>query len=298
MLDVELVLSEENAGLDDYLVPKRVQGTKLLKGPVVSKIRPGAGIAISSPPGVPEGAGEVTIALASGQDYAGDFDKIALRNAKQELIGMFPYTRLLGWTTGQSNIPSGLVAQFQVPYTVAGEFQVYVYLTVFGEEDIAYDAGSPNKIKNAGLTFDYSVLRDYDPDDDTYGTLLDNVVTPQYGPATVEIPFGIEGGTPYLDADGASSTKVYGAYDPMVIHNNPNEIDVPGRIIRTMDAPFPVVGDKKGNVVTTLPLSNVTVRAGSMVGIEVQRGDVTASADEYTGPIGITQLRWRLTRVD
>jgi hypothetical protein len=298
VLDVELQLSSENAGLDDYIVPKRVQGTKLLTGPVVSKIRAGTGISISSPSGVPEGCGEVTVALTSGEGYAGDFGKIAYRNAKQELIGMFPYTRLLGWTTAHSDPASGFVAQFQVPYTVVGEYQVYVYMTVFGEEDIAYSASGANVVKYAGLTFDYSVLRDYNPSDDTYGTLPDNVITPANGPARVEIPFGVAGGVTYKDADDNETTKVYGAYDPMVVHNNATEADVAGRIVRVIDTPFPAIGDKKGNVTTVAPITNVTVRAGSMVGIELQRGDVTDRNNEYTAAIGITQLRWRLTRVD
>jgi hypothetical protein len=300
-LDLDLNLADENAGLDGYLVYKRIQGSKFLKGPVVSCIRAGAGISISSPPGVPIGVGVVTVGLSSAQDYAGDFQKLALRNAKQELIGMFPYTRLLGWNTYGINRPSGLVAQFQVPYTIEGEYQVYVYMTVFGEEDIAFVVGGLNTVKYVGMTMDYSVLRDYLPSDaaNLYGTLTDNVITPANGPVQIDIPLGVApDGVTYTDANGATSTKVYGAFDPMVVHNNPNETDTAGRIIRVMNTAFPVIGDLKGTVATTAPLSNVTVRAGSMIGIELQRANASNPSREYTGALGIMQLRWRLTRVD
>lgn len=297
-LDFELQIIEENTGSEDYQVIKGVRGSKLLKGPVVSKVRAGSGVSISSPPGTPEGTGLVTIGLANSQDYAGDFSILAYRNAKQEMIGVFPYTKLLGWEKGESdNVPTGLVAQFQVPYTLEGQYQVYIYLTVFGESDIAYNASAPNNVKNAGLTFEYSVLRDYLPANDVYGTLLDNVITPANGATNVEIPFGVADGVDYTDEDGNTVKKVYGAYDPMVVHNNASETDTPGRIVRIIDNAFPVVGDKIGNVVST-SLSDVSVRAGSMVAIELQRGDASAASSEYTSPIGITQLRWRLTRID
>ena len=71
---------------------------------------------------------------AMSQQYSGEFDEVALENAKQELIGMFPYVKLMGWTTGGTgNIPTGFVAKFRVPHTISSalKFRVLTYMTVF-----------------------------------------------------------------------------------------------------------------------------------------------------------------------
>ena len=250
---------------------------------------PGPGITITSPPGVPEGRGRVTVALAEGQNYAGDFGDTAFHNAKQELIGMFPYIRLLGWDSlSQQNVPSGFVTKFQVPHTLEGAFQIMVYATVFGEDDIVAGSG----VQHAGVEFTYSMLRDYQPEDDTYGTLVDNLITPQ-APLSVEIPFGDEDG---IDYDG--DVMVYKAFDPMVIHNNPNDtLDDPARIVRALGELFPQVPANKGNA-TEVALANVTAQAGSMVAIQFMRTGVSNPNTEYKGRIGFMKLRWRLARVE
>lgn len=287
MLAVDFAFAEEDTDLADYRVLKKISGTKFIRGPVVSKIRQGAGISITSPPGVPEGCGEVMIALSAAQDFAGDFDDIALQNAKQELIGMFPYIRLLGWTTGASNIDSGFVAKFQVPYTVSGSYQVLLYLTVFGESNIAAGAG----VKRAGLQFTYSMLRDYDPALETYGTLVDNLIEPMAA-ANLEIPFGKAAGIDY-----GGTTLVYKAYDPMIIHNNPNDTyNDPARIVRALGQPLPQAPAKKGSNTETV-LDNLLARPGTLVAVRISRAGVATASEEYTGSLGFMQLRWRLVRV-
>jgi len=292
MLDIDLQLAEVLANLQDYQVIKSVSGSQMLKGPVVAKIRAGAGVTITSKPGQPEGQGEVTIAVAGNEGYSGEFDEIALNNAKQEMIGMFPYIRTLGWTTGgQNNIPSGFTAKFRVPVTLTGEFQVLVYMTVFGESSIP-KASTGNVRKRAGFAFNYSVLRDYFPEDDSYGTLVDNLIRPTSAKA-ITIPFGDPAGDKY-----AGESLLYKAYDPMLIHNNPAEVVAPLRSDRSLGTPFPAVGDLKGTIVSAA-LSDVTVRPGSFVAVSISRADAVLSNPtyEYTGNVGFISLRWRLASV-
>lgn len=292
-LDLDLVLTSENSNLPDYQVFKQVQGSKLLKGPVVSKIVPGSGISISNSPGVPAGAGEVTISLAAQQSYSGDMTDIALDNAKQELIGMFPYIRLLDWVTGSpSNVPTGFVAKFVVPQDIVGTYQVAIYITVFGETDILLTPDTTSRLM-AGLKFSYSVLHDYEPTDDLYGTLLDNLIEP-VSARSVEVPLGRVEGTPYGDPP---VNYLYKAYDPMIIHNNPNDInDEPARIRKCLGGLFPAIGDKQGGVVQT-DLAEVTVQGGNLVGIRIQRAGVSNPNLEYTGKLGFARIRWQLIRI-
>ena len=290
MVALELALADVDANTAGYKVVKEVQGNKFMKGPVVERIQAGPGVTITVPPGTPDGQGVVTI--AAGEGYDGIFDDIVFQNAKQEVIGLFPYTRLLGWTQGSANnVGSGFTATFQLPITLQGEFQIAVYLTVFGEADIPYIPGGSNSRKNAGLSLTYSVLRNFSPNSETYGTLQDNLITP-VSPRTVEIPFGVATGIAYPDM-----TRVYKAYDPMIVHNNPADtLDQAGKIVRCLGGLFPVVGDLKGTTPTTL-LSEVTAQAGSFVGIRVTRAGVADPANHYSNYVGFTVLRWRLVRV-
>jgi hypothetical protein len=297
-LDIDLELSEESAGIEGYDVVKTTDGQKLLKGPVVSEVVAGPGISISSPPGVASGRGRVLISSDSAGAYSGDFSNIALRNARQELMGLFPYIELLPWDNGSSsNRESGFIASFVVPTTLQGEYKVYVDMTVFGLEDIDYVEGGANTKKYAGLTFDYGVLRDYSPSSDVNRTMIDNVVKPATGPMLVDIPFGYDGGIIYVDADGNNEAeRVYKAYDPMIVHNNPSRSDEEGRILRVLPPAFPVTGDLIGNV-ASIDFSQVSVQAGSQVSIRVQRADASQEDDQYVGAVGFTQLKWSLTRV-
>ena len=285
--DLDLNLVDDNANLPGYQVYKQTNGQKLLKGPVVSKIIAGPGVSLSSANGAPEGCGDVTLSLGDNA-FEGDFEEIALMNAKQEMIGLFPYIRLLDWVTGSgTNIATGFTAKFMVPITLSGEYQVVTYITLFGESDVSGTGSRPY----AGLTFNYNVLRSFDPSDETYGTLLANLIQPATAIAA-QVPMGVDGGTIY-----SGSPYVYKAFQPMVIHDNPGDTaDAQGRIVRCLGASaFPQVGDLKGGVVTTM-LSQVTVQAGNMVAVSVQRAGI-ASGTEYTGKLGVMRIQWRLVQV-
>lgn len=286
-LDLDLALEEDDANLAGFQVFKNIEGQKLIRGPVVEKILPGSGISIAQSAGAPNGQGTVTIS-ANDNTFGGDFEEIALENAKQELIGMFPYIRLLEWDSdSSSNIPTGFVAKFRVPHTVIGRYRVVVYATVFGESDIPFVLGGTREF--AGIDFNYNILPDFlnpepRPVGDTFAdpqwySLVNNLVAPT-NVRHVEIPFG-----KYDEAAG----EIYTKYDPMLIHNdNTEEPDDQRRIVRALGDPFP-------NTEETPDYPSIT--QGDLVAIRISRADITGGGTEYTNRIGFINLRWRLIRV-
>jgi hypothetical protein len=292
-LDLDLNLEIEDANLAGWRAVKSISGQKLRRGPVVEKILPGSGIDISSSAGAPAGQGIVTISTSTNA-YAGEFETVALENAKQDVIGMFPYIRLLGWTTGDTNnTPTAFIGKFRVPHNIApsAEFRVVVYATVFGEQEIPWIGGG--SILYAGLAFEYSILPDYTNvitgGETAWGsldeTLPDGMMT-MSTPVTGEVPFG------KYDA-GDPSQPIYKAYDPLLVHNDDTLTDTDRRQAQIFGGPFPVRAALSG---WTDPADPV-VRAGSLVGIRISRSDVLSVGQEYTGAVGFINLRWKLVSV-
>jgi len=291
MLDLDLQLTELSSNIEGYQVYKGISSNKLLKGPVVSQIVAGPGITITSPPGVPQGRGKVTVSLSSGAGLSGLFDNISLENAKQEKIGMFPYVRLLGWTIGAANINTGFTCNFKVPHTIQGNYRVLVYLTMFGETTIPKPVGTTPKVKYAGLEFSYSVLHDYATPSgaNPYDNLVNGIIVPARV-SHINVPIG-------LDADD----PIYTAYDPIIIHNNVNEpVQQTKRIMYLLGNPFPQVvieggvqiGDLQNGAV--IDPSNAYVTAGSLVAIRVKRAAADEVATEYTANLGFINMTWQL----
>ena len=296
-LDIDLVLESENSNLSGYQVVKSVAGKKLQRGPVVEKLTSDGSIQITSSAGAPNGQGVVSLSVMSSA-YGGEFEEVALQNAKQELIGMFPYIRLNGWTTGSaSNIPTAFVAKFRVDHTIdpLKKFRVVVYMTVFGESDIPFVAGGSKKY--AGIKFSYSILPDFvtvntgaSPSPYQAWNSLGDTTLPgglmEMTPITAEIPFG--------KYDISQPTiPIYKAYDPMLIHNNSGEGDEDRRIAQVLGSPFPI----RAAIIGWTDTDDPVVRAGSLVGIKVERANIISGAPEYTGSIGFINLRWRLVSV-
>ncbi len=283
-LDLDLSLLVDDVNAPGHRVFKRMRGNKIQAGPVVSRVRAGPGISIESAAGTDTGVGEVTIGVSDAAGFSGNFESVSLENAKQERIGMFPYIRLLPYNTvAGSNTPSGFVARFQAPYALPGLYQVLVYITLFGEDDYA----DVETIKRAGLSFSYSLLRDFSPASDKFDNLKTDLIEPP-SPRAVEVPFGY---------DGPGTTKKYNGFDPMIVHNNPQDTrNHPGRIVRALGAPLPTTADTKGGEVVALEDS--AVAAGTHVGIRVARSSVVNTAAEYTGALGVIKLQWRLVRID
>jgi len=282
-LDLDLNMETEDSTLPGYQVVKDTDGQKLIRGPVVERIVVVPPLTLTQSAGAASGQGVVE--LSTGDTFAGEFEEVALENAKQQLIGMFPYVQLLGWTTGGSaNVPTGFVAKFRVPHTLdpTSQYRVIVYMTVFGETDIAWMADAYRL--TAGVEFTYNVLPDFSAItlSEAWNTLTAGLM--EGTTLTAEIPFG--------DDSIASPDNIYDAYDPMLIHNNASETpstDVQRKIAHVLGSSFPTTGD--------FPATPY-VKAGSLVAIRVSRADVADATKEYTGKLGFINIRWRLVRVN
>lgn len=284
-LDVDLMLGMSDRNTPGYKVPKAFRGGKFLLGPVVEKVVAGPGISISKKAGVPDGQGVVTIS-ADGSQYAGDFETVALENAKLESVGMFPYTRLLKWDpSSDSNIPTGFVAKFHVPATASDAvYRVKFYATVFGE------ASFSGEYRNAGVRMDYSILPDFTMVGSELPTanLKTGLIRPDES-VVLDIPFG---------APDDNAEVSYTAYDPILVHNDAAIADVSGRSARVLDYAFPTEKDCAGYVESHAgKLSGVFgIRPGYTVAIRFSR-DAPSSGTPYTGAIGFLNLRWAVEEV-
>ena len=285
-LDVDLTLGMSDQEVPGYKVPKASRGGKLLLGPVVEKLVAGPGISLSRTAGVPDGQGVVTIS-ADGSEYAGDFETIALENAKLESMGMFPYVRMLKWDPdSDSNVPTGFVAKFHVPATASdGVYRVKFYATVFGEE--SFEGG----VRNAGVRMDYNILPDFTSmrSDSVVETanLRTGIIRPDES-FVVDIPFGVP--------DGGEVS--YTAYDPILVHNDPSIEDLGGRSARVMDGPFPTNEECKAYIQNNrgLVAGVFGIRPGYTVAVRFSRAN-PSSGDPYTGAIGFLNLRWAIEEV-
>ena len=239
----------------------------------VQQILAGPGIYVDKPTGI------VTVSLASESTYSGDFDSVALLNAKEEVVGMFPYIKLLPWRTGSSNIPSGFVCKFRVPHNLTNiRYYAKVYATVFGESDVA--AGTP---LSAGLTFSYTFLPDLIEvmPGDSFKNLRDPYASPI---KNVLVPFG--------------GVTAYTAFDPLLLHDDVNIPDVANQTVNGGFGVIPAVNDFNGTVPgqPILDTGLLCLRPGTIVGIKIQRAS-PGTASEYTGALGFLNLRWQLDAI-
>lgn len=292
-IDVDLMLGMEDAGIPGYKVPKASRGNKMLLGPVVERLVAGPGISFSRTEGMPEGQGVFTIS-ADGAMYSGDFETIALENAKLDSIGMFPYVRLLGWTpNSDSNIPTGFVAKFHVPATAApASYRVRFYATVFGEE------GFEGDYRSAGIQLDYSALPDFTSTNSGViptANLRTGLIRPNQDDESVasrvlNIPLGsvVTGG----------GVK-YDAYDPILVHNDPRIGTLAGKSIQVLDYAFPNQDDCSDYLQTHPEMASGVfgLHPGYTVAIRLSR-TAPSSGTPYTGPIGILNFRWAIEAVD
>jgi hypothetical protein len=296
MIDIDLLASVEDSNYAGYKAVKTSRNGKLVTGPLVERIIPGPGIYIQRYKDYPKGQGVV---ILSSQDvYGGDFEEVALENAKQEKIGMFPYIKLLGWNDDNTNnIPSSFVSKFTVPSTVdpEGKYRVNVYATVFGEHSIPADAINAYV---AGIEMSYNILPDYNP-------LDSNIVTDRYveynlvnnfiqsvKPVKGKILFGRK---------GDNDRYVYTGFDPILIHNNTSFVAPNG-----MDSSF----SQQNILGISFPTKNTStnyngdtgsgidyLKPGYIVAVRFSRTSSDAGRYQYTGGIGFINLRWELIRV-
>ena len=286
-LDLDLTLGVRDNNESGFKAVKGFRGGKMTLGPVVEKIIAGPGISLGMSAGSPDGQGTVTI-RADGTSYSGEFETVALENAKLESIGMFPYIRLLKWTTGsRSNVDSGFVAKFHVPATLEpGVYRVRFYATVFGEEPF----GEGGYRKFAGVSMDWNVLPDFTAFHDN-GIVRNNLrssVLKAKEETVLNIPFGIE------SFDGSARSYRYDAYDPMLVHNDRTIEDVPGSSCLVLDHSFPDENDMDDT--SCFGGGVVGLRPGDTVAIRFSRCANTVGSP-YDGSIGFLNMRWTIEKV-
>lgn len=287
-IDVDIAAEVYDSNVKGYKAVKSSRNGKLLLGPVVEKIVAGPGIAIDQRSGQPDGQGTVTIS-ATNAAYSGEMDTVALENAKEEMVGMFPYIRLLGWESSGTNIDTGFIAKFQVPRGVAdGTYRVRLYASVFGESDFS---GGGNGVF-AGLTMTYNVLPDWDMDGTSRYMSSLNLKSDLISPDSarqVDVPFG-------HIVDGKYR---YTAFDPILVHNDPTIDDIDDRSAMAFGQSFPAESECGAYMASHAIGSSVLgVRPGYVVAVRISRSAPTRGLEEYVGRIGFMNLRWALVRVE
>lgn len=262
-MDVNFETSDSNVAGNE--VVKRIRGTAFETGPVVERVIGGTGVVVT-----PEGGQGTVMVSVTNAAYGGDFETIALKNAKQDLAaGVFPYTKLLGYTTGGTgNVTSGFTAKFRVPDNIPyRSYRVIVSTSVFGEIGAASDAYAAFQLKNYFLADQACTAEAVD-------AFNGNIAAPTAG-ATAVIPVLLPSG--------------YSAYDPVLIHGFPNLEN-------------PASGSQRQKI-AALRLSSsenapIVVKPGYFVGIEIERCGYSGTAgSEYVSPIGFLSLRWNLEPV-
>lgn len=278
MIDAALNLQVSDAGVSGFKVVKEGQNGNLLAGPVVEKIKAGSGILISEAAGCPEGQGVVTVSLENGTTR-GYFNEVALENAKQEKLGLFPYISLLGWG-GTSSIPSAFTMMMRVPTNLDPErdYQLQLRLVMFG----ATGYQSKNK-QLAGVQLEYNILPDYTKD--VYSSLKTGLLMAP--PRQLAIPLGhLENGQwEYISCDPFVATT---EKDPEM------PID---------DVKVPLYsGNRSLPIPDSTELGEVKLKPGYLVALRLSRitppnTGVGTSYRAYTGPLGFLSMEWTLEEV-
>lgn len=209
-IDVDLNLQVQDAGTAGAYVVKQASGLTLSRGLVVEKIVSTDG-SISVTPTGGQGTVDISTNVSQGSgDVRGWADDIMLLNAKQDLVGLFPYIKVLPLATALS----GFIAKFRAPYTMTtlkNGYTALYYISMFPDGLVG-----TQPTDYIGLTVSYSILPDYSS---TYSD-------PTVVSSTLAIPY-----------------KSVDAKDPIVVTN-----DLSGGIVNGV-APLSIVGINPGYVV-------------------------------------------------
>lgn len=259
MVALDFTFTTEAGGVPGSEVVKSISGNTFKTGPVVEKIVAGPGMQVNRTQGV------VTISASNGA-YAGDFETIALKNAKQDVAGgIFPYTKLLGWVNGSGNVASGFTAKFRVPDHIPyKQYRVIVSASVFGEAAASSEAVAAFSFTNY-LLKDFSLSPDAIETDDFSGS----VASPTPGKQAIVT---------------ARFAAGYSAFDPVVIHGFEA---LPSGTQRQYVADL-ALKDASGD--------DILVKPGYFVGLDIARRGLPAGSTDtwYTAPLGFLSLRWNL----
>lgn len=277
-IDADFDFRMENGGAPGFSVPKRTRNGRMIAGPVVERILGGAGVSIISKAGCPDGQGTVVIALDNGA-YRNQFTDIALENAEQAKIGMFPYLRLKGYS-GSITSPSAFTATMRVPTNLPdGKYALRVFASVFGE------AGFTGQVKrSACFKFAYNILPDFSAGDGMkYRNLKTSLLKPDTE-RTVLVPFGHQ-------SDGGIT---YNGFDPIfVTTDDPSLDDADDIVAKVIGKSIPYAAD------FALQQVSPELKPGYLVGVRISRAVTEADGVEpYTGAIGFINLSWSLVSLD
>ena len=272
-IDVDLNIEDEDANESGFFVYKKwdTEKHRFKKGPVVERILAGNNIELSYSDSSHPGQGTVTIGVADS-NTSGEFDTTALQNAKQEMLGLFPYIKLPSYVEA---VPYAFVVKFQVPVNLPNrEYDIRFYASMFGSVPLT---NSSLWSSNVSLGFQYNILPDlYSNDHENSSTNPTNNLKSglvDSGEKIINIP--LYGG--------------YSAYDPILITNDPTMPSSPVGTNRIVN-----IGD-----LFELPSSTkmATVRPGYIVAVRVSRANTESTIASYSYPIGFINLRWAITPV-
>ena len=279
-IDAAVDFETQDAGLPGFLVPKSSGKGKLLTGPVVEKIIGGAGVKVISKAGCPKGQGTVVVTLDDGT-YGSQFADIALENAEQAKIGMFPYIRLKGYAGNAISSPSAFTATVRVPTSLPdGNYAMRVMASVFGEQGF-----SDGPRMSACVKFSYNILPDFSaPSSMKYRNLKTSLLKPD-SERTVLIPFGHQ----------EDSGIVYNGFDPVMVTTEDPDLESAYDIVEeVLGKSIPSAADfsLQTGVVPDL-------RPGYLVGIRFSRAVTQAyGVEPYKWPIGFVNLSWSIVSAD
>lgn len=290
MIDIDPLGDVVEDSLTGYKVVKAGGGGVFKTGPVVERIVQGPGIVLTRIGTAPLGQGTVVISTAEG-GIQGDFEEVALQNAKQDMVGMFPYVRLLGWRNDEAaqNIPSAFVLKFHVPYdNTTALYKVGFSASVFGTQGYV-----GTDIRYAGLKMDYSILPDLTPVSDaetgTYASanVQSDLISPDSA-RVLELPI-------VSVYDGVTAS--YSEFDPVLIHTVDGEPDITGKRYAAFGNTIPY-DDECKSYMNSKQLTTVAVKPGYTVAVRISRGPAVSGVVEYTAPVGFMNMRWMLERID
>lgn len=274
-IDADFEFEIDSVGEPGYNVPKRSVNGALVAGPVVEKIVGGPGVKVMSAPGCPSGQGTVTVALDNGS-YRDMFSDIALENAEQAKVGMFPYIRLRGYSGSSISSPSAFTATMRVPTDIPdGNYSLAISASVFGENGFS---GASQRA--ACVKFSYNILPDFSHGNGLlYRSLKSSLLVPN-SERTVTIPFG------HQEEDGVK----YNGFDPILVTTDDDSTeDMPDVVAKEFGSRIPSSSEFSGQMV--IP----GLRPGYFVGIRIARAVSPSTVSEpYTYGIGFMNLTWEL----
>lgn len=193
-IDLDFDAQDKEADTPGFKVYKKFEDGIFWRGPVVERIIGKLGITAHS--GDPKYPGQGTVTLMLDDGCGGEFDTVALQNAKQEMLGLFPYIKIPAYN---SAVPSGFISKFQVqPSSDDDDYNVKFYGAIFRLSG----SGTCN------LGFDFSVLPNL------YGN---NAATSIQNPTTVTKTIQVPSSTAYNPVLLTNDSKFDGQSDVLYV---------------------------------------------------------------------------------